>query len=224
MQLPAACATIRGREQGGVHMKRCVIVAGGAYAPIGAREEGDFLIACDSGLRWCQKEGIVPDLLLGDFDSYEGALPDGVPVLRFPVRKDDTDAMLAVRWAVENGFEEVLLLCALGGSLDHLLANLQTLHFASGAGLRAAARDERTELLVLRPGSYRFPARRGWKFSVLALTDRVAGLSVRGAKYEVTDAELTNAFPLGVGNDFDGDITLRFLSGTAAVLLCDRRE
>ena len=188
-------------------MKRCVIVAGGAYAPIGAREEGDFLIACDSGLRWCQKE-----------------VPDGVPVLRFPVRKDDTDAMLAVRWAVENGFEEVLLLCALGGSLDHLLANLQTLHFASGAGLRAAARDERTELRVLGPGSYRFPEQKGWKFSVLALTDRVAGLTIRGAKYEVTDAELTNAFPLGVGNDFDGDITLRFLSGTAAVLLCDRRE
>ena len=205
-------------------MKRCVIVAGGEYAPIGAREEGDFLIACDSGLRWCQKEGIVPDLLLGDFDSYTGQLPDGIPVLRFPVRKDDTDAMLAVRHAVEEGFEEVLLLCALGGSLDHLLANLQTLHFASDAGLRAAARDERTELRVLGPGSYRFPKRKGWKFSVLALTDRVAGLTIRGAKYEVTDAELTNAFPLGVGNDFAGDITLEFRTGTAAVLLCDRGD
>ena len=205
-------------------MKRCVIVAGGAYTPIGAREENDFLISCDSGLRWCEREGIVPDLLLGDFDSYAGELPDGIPVLRFPVRKDDTDAMLAVRWAAENGFEEVLLLCAFGGSLDHLLANLQTLHFASDAGLRASARDERTELHVLRPGSYRFPERRGRKFSVLALTDRVTGLSVRGAKYEVTDAELSNAFPLGVGNDFDGDITLKFETGTAAVLLCDRGE
>ena len=132
--------------------------------------------------------------------------------------------MLAVRHAVEEGFEEVLLLCALGGSLDHLLANLQTLHFASGAGLRAAARDERTELRVLGPGSYRFPKRKGWKFSVLALTDRVAGLTIRGAKYEVTDAELSNAFPLGVGNDFAGDITLTFDAGTAAVLLCDRRD
>ena len=205
-------------------MKRCIIVAGGAYAPIGARGEDDFLIACDSGLRWCRREGIVPDLLLGDFDSYTGELPDGVPALRYPVRKDDTDAMLAVRWAIENGFGEVLLLCALGGSLDHLLANLQTLHFASDAGLRAAVRDERTELQVLRPGSYRFPERPGWKFSVLALTDRVTGLSIRGAKYEVTDAELSNAFPLGVGNDFAGDITLTFRSGTAAVLLCDRGE
>ena len=123
-------------------MRRCVIVAGGAYTPIGPRGENDYLIACDSGLRWCQREGIVPDLLLGDFDSYAGELPDGVPVLRFPVRKDDTDTMLAVRWAAENGFEEILLLCAFGGSLDHLLANLQTLHFACKAGLRASARDD----------------------------------------------------------------------------------
>ena len=119
-------------------MKRCVIVAGGAYAPIGAREEGDFLIACDSGLRWCQKEGIVPDLLLGDFDSYTGQLPDGIPVLRFPVRKDDTDAMLAVRHAVEEGFEEVLLLCALGGSLDHLPPPPATSGPSFGSSARAA--------------------------------------------------------------------------------------
>ena len=203
-------------------MKRCVIVAGGACAPIGPREEGDFVVACDSGLRWCQREGLVPDLMLGDFDSYRGELPETIPVLRFPKRKDDTDTMLAVRWAIENGFEEVLLLCALGGSLDHLLANIQTLHFASEAGLRAGARDERTELCVLRPGSYRFPERAGWKFSVLALTDRVTGLTIRGAVYELADGELSNAFPLGVGNDFAGDIALQFHTGTVLVLQCDR--
>ncbi len=205
-------------------MKRCIIVAGGEYAPIGPRGKDDCLIACDSGLRWCQREGIVPDLLLGDFDSYTGSLPEDIPVLRFPTRKDDTDAMLCVRWAIENGCGEVLLLCALGGSLDHLLANVQTLHFASDAGLDAAARDERTELHVLRPGSYRFLRREGWKFYVLDLTDRVTGLSIKGGKYEVTDAELSNAFPLGVGNDFVEDITLCFRTGTAAVLLCRRED
>lgn len=205
-------------------MKRCVIVAGGDYAPIGRKEPGDVLVACDSGLRWCLREGLVPDLLLGDFDSWQGPLPEGIPVLRFPVKKDDTDAMLAVRWAIGQGCEEVLLLCALGGSLDHLLANLQTLHFAAEAGLRASLHDERTELSVLRPGTHRFPERAGWKFSVLALTDRVEGVCIRGAKYEVTDVTLTNAFPLGVGNDFDGDLTLSFRTGIAAALLCDRGE
>ena len=60
--------------------------------------------------------------------------------------------------------------------------------------------------------------------SVFALTDRVEGVMIRGSKYDVEDAELTNAFPLGVGNDFKTDISLDFCSGIAAVLLCDRGE
>ena len=205
-------------------MKRCVIVAGGERAPIGPLSEGDFLLACDSGLVYALDEGLRPDLILGDFDSYTGALPPGIPVLRYPVIKDDTDTMLAVRWATGEGFEEVRLCCALGGSLDHLLANVQTLHFAAEAGLEAAADDARTELRVLRPGSYRIPKREGWKLSILALTDRVEGLCIRGAKYNVEDTALTNAFPLGVGNDFAEDVSLSFRTGMAALLLCRRGE
>ncbi len=205
-------------------MKRCVIVAGGERAPIGPRAEGDFVLACDRGLAYALDEGIRPDLILGDFDSYAGALPAGIPVLRYPVEKDDTDTMLAVRWAAENGFDAVRLCCAFGGNPDHLLANLQTLHFALRAGLSASADDARTELRVLAPGTYRFPRRAGWKFSVFALTDRVEGLTIRGGKYEAEDVTLTNAFPLGVGNDFVSDIELGFRSGVAAVLLRDRRD
>ncbi len=205
-------------------MRRCVIVCGGDYAPIRPLREGDFVIACDSGYRWCLREGIRPDLLLGDFDSLTGELPEEIPLRRYPVRKDDTDAMLAVRYAVEQGFEGLLLCWAQGGSLDHLLANLQTLHFAAEAGLSAGLRDERNEVRVLRPGSYRFAEQKGWKFSILALTNKVEGLTIRGAKYEATEVTLSNAFPLGVGNDFAGDIELSFRAGIAAVLLCDRGE
>ena len=58
----------------------------------------------------------------------------------------------------------------------------------------------------------------------LALTDRVEGVTIRGSKYDVEGVEVTNAFPLGVGNDFKTDISLAFRSGVAAVLLCDRGE
>ena len=203
-------------------MKRCLIIAGGDYAPVCRPEEGDFLIACDRGFVHAQRAGIVPDLLIGDFDSYGGPLPEGVPVLRLPAEKDDTDTMYAVRWASEHGFEEVRLCCALGGSLDHLLANLQTLHFAVNRGMRASAGDEKTELRVLGPGSLRLPERAGWTLSVLALTDRVEGLTIRGAKYELADAVLTNAFPLGVSNAFRGDAEISLRQGVAAVLLCRR--
>ena len=89
-------------------MRRCLIIAGGDYAPIGPVGAGDFVLACDRGYAYCQREGIVPDLILGDLDSYRDALPGEIPVLRYPAEKDDTDRMLAVRWAHEQGFDAVI--------------------------------------------------------------------------------------------------------------------
>lgn len=201
-------------------MKRCLIVAGGDYAPIGPVGEGDFVLACDRGYAHCRREGIVPDLILGDFDSYTGALPAGVPVLRYPVEKDDTDTMLAVRWAGENGFDAVALRCAFGGRLDHLLSNVQTLHYAVTLGMEAEAEDGSTLLRVLRPGDYRIPCREGWSLSLLALTEKVEGLTLRGTKYGAEGITLRNPTTLGQSNAFRGDAGIRFESGVLALVCC----
>lgn len=200
-------------------MRRCLIIAGGDYAPIGPVGE-DFVLACDRGLAYAQREGIVPDLILGDFDSYRGALPEGIPVLRYPVEKDDTDAMLAVRWAADSGFDAIRLACCFGGRLDHLLSNIQTLHLAAKLGMEAEARDESNELRVLRPGTYRLPCRAGWSLSLLALTEKVGGLSIRGTKYDVEDVTLQNPTTLGQSNAFVSDAEIGFSSGVLAVVCC----
>ena len=83
-------------------MKRCFIFAAGTF--YGLRERpapGDLVIAADAGYRVCQQAGIVPDLLLGDFDSMDQ--PDFPNIRRSPVEKDDTDTMLAVKTALEEG-------------------------------------------------------------------------------------------------------------------------
>ncbi len=200
-------------------MRRCLIIAGGDYAPIGPVGE-DFVLACDRGLAYTQREGIVPDLILGDFDSYRGTLPEGIPVLRYPVEKDDTDAMLAVRWAADNGFDAIRLACCFGGRLDHLLSNIQTMYLAAKLGMEAEARDERSELRVLRPGTYRLPYSAGWSLSLLALTEKVWGLSIRGTKYEVRNVTLQNPTTLGQSNAFVSDAEISFSSGVLAVICC----
>ena len=200
-------------------MKRCLIIAGGDYAPIDPAK-GDFVLACDKGYAWCKREGIMPDLVLGDFDSYSGALPEGVPILRYPVEKDDTDTMLAVRWASEQGFEAVRLCCCFGGRLDHLLSNVETLHYAVKLGMEAEAMDENTYLRVLRPGKYTLPCRAGRSLSLIALTESVTGLSIHGAKYEVENTVLRKPTTLGQSNAFVTDVDLSFDSGVLALLCC----
>ena len=109
-------------------MEKCVIFCAaefdGLLRPL---EEQDFVIAADGGLAHTQALGIIPDAVLGDFDSL-GYTPEGAHV--FPVEKDDTDAMLAVRLGLEKGFREFWFYGAMDGPrLDHTVANFQALAF-----------------------------------------------------------------------------------------------
>ena len=192
-------------------MSSCLIISGGDFSPFTV-PEGAFIIACDRGYAYALRCGVRPDLVVGDFDSYRGELDPGIPVQKLPVEKDDTDTVSALRYALEQGYREITLVCALGGRLDHLLANLQAAVFAAkrGAALRIVGAD--TEILTLRPGSLRLPRKEGWSLSVFAAEDRCRGVSITGAKYELHDAELTNDFPLGVSNEWaapEAEISLR---------------
>ena len=199
--------------------KRCVIISGGDFFPIAPPGGDDFVIACDRGYSYARRCGIVPDLVVSDFDSYSGEIEAGVPVHSLPVEKDDTDTMFAIRYAVEQGFESVHLLCALGGRLDHSLANLQSLVFAQAHGLRASMEDADNCICTLRDGKMRFPRREGWSFSVFAAEGRCSGVSIRGAKYPLERGELLGSFPLGVSNAWAADeIELSVESGILLIV------
>ncbi|MBR1456052.1 MAG: thiamine diphosphokinase [Oscillospiraceae bacterium] len=199
---------------------RCVIISGGEFCPIEGLLPDDFIIACDRGYTYARRCGIVPDLVVSDFDSYEGPIDPGVPVDRFRSEKDDTDTMIAIRHAVEAGYDEVLLYCALGGRLDHLLANLQSLVFAQNHGVRAGIVSPDTWICTLRDGTLRLPRREGWSLSLFAAQDHCEGVSITGAKYPLQDAVLTSGFPLGVSNEWADDAaTVSVRSGILLIVL-----
>lgn len=188
--------------------KRCMIISGGDFSPIPRPDPDTFVIACDRGYAYAERCGIRPDLLVSDFDSYAGSIDPGVPIHRFRAEKDDTDTMIAIRTAIERGFTRAELYCALGGRLDHTLANLQSLVFAEKHGLSMRIHGADTEIFSLRNGSLRLPRREGWSLSVFAMEDRCRGVSIRGAKYELERAELSSAFPLGVSNEWAAEEAL----------------
>ena len=185
--------------------KRCFLVSGGDFSPVPRPLPDDFVIACDKGYTYCEKLGRSPDLLISDFDSYSGPVNTAVPLAEYPSEKDDTDTMLAIRYAVEHGFQEVLLSCALGGRLDHLYANLQSLVFARRHGLAASLRSADTEVYALQKESMAFPRREGWSLSVFAADGPCRGVSITGAKDPLACAEVPSSLPLGVSNKWASD-------------------
>lgn len=206
-------------------MKPCLIISGGAYDTIPESHQNSFVIACDKGAAHAARQGIRPDLVIGDFDSYAGALPPNAEVVRCPVEKDDTDTMAALKVALARGHTEIHICCAFGGLLDHLYANFQTAVYAAHHGARCVISDRSNFVTAVKDGSIELPRREGWSLSLFAVSDRCRGVTVTGAKYPLADAELTNTFPLGVSNDWAADsaaVTVR--DGTLLVILSDRRN
>lgn len=201
-------------------MKRCFIFAAGTF--YGLREvpaPGDLVIAADAGYLACRAAGVTPDLLLGDFDSMEQPA-DFDNVRRVPVEKDDTDTMLAIKTALEEGCGEVHLYGGTGGKrLDHTLANLQSLLYLRRRGARGYLYDndflwtviENEELTISRTVEWGL-------FSAFCLGDRAEGVDETGFQYPLENAELTAEFPLGVSNHIvEPSATIRVRQGVLAV-------
>jgi thiamine pyrophosphokinase len=198
-------------------MGHCVIFCAGGFDAL-ARPLGqdDYIIAADGGLRHTQALGIKPDAVLGDFDSL-GFVPEGAQV--FPVEKDDTDAMLAVRLGLEKGFDRFVIYGGLDGPrLDHTIANLQTLCFLAQNGAQGHLVGSSHIVTALRAGQLRFSKTHRGIVSLFCLGE-AACVSIRGLQYELERGELNSHFPLGVSNHFVGqEATVTVHSGTVVAL------
>ena len=200
--------------------KRCFIFAAGTF--FGLRETpgpGDAVIAADAGYRTCRQAGLVPDLLLGDFDSMEEPA-DFARIQRVPVEKDDTDTMLAIKTALAWGCGEVHLYGGTGGKrLDHTLANLQSLLYLRRRGARGYLYDDDFLWTVIENESLTIPRTVEWGlFSAFCLGDRAEGIDEVGFQYPLQDAVLTPEFPLGVSNHIvEPEATITVRRGTLAV-------
>lgn len=202
-------------------MSSCLIISGGEFSPFDPPAPGEFVIACDRGYTYARRCGIEPDLLVSDFDSYSGAVDGGVTVRKLPTEKDDTDTMSALRYALDQGYRDLRLVCALGGRLDHLLANLQAAVFAAVRGATVRIESADTHILTLHEDSLRLPRREGWSLSVFAADGLCRGVSIEGAKYPLHEQELAPSFPLGISNEWAADEALISVrEGTLLVLMC----
>ncbi len=180
--------------------------------------DGAFVIAADAGLRTLRAAGISPDLIVGDFDSL-GEKPEGENIVYHQPEKDDTDTMLAVREGLARGYDRFLIYGALGGRLDHTLANLQTLGFLCAHGARGYLVGEGSAVTAFRSGGLAFRDTLRGTVSVFALGADAEGVFERGLKYALDDYTMSAAFPIGVSNEFTGapsEITVR--DGTLLVL------
>ena len=199
-------------------MKTCIIVNAGEFTGlIEPITSADLLIAADGGFSHLQQLGLQPDGVLGDFDSL-GYVPENARI--FPVEKDDTDSMLAVRQGLKEGYRRFLLYGSLDGPrLDHTVANFQTLQFLADHGAKGYLIGARQIATVVKDGALEFGAGAKGIFSVFCMGAPAQGVSIRGAKYSLDNGALHSGLPLGVSNHFTGKpVTVCVSKGSLLVI------
>ena len=187
-------------------MKRCIVI-GSMPVDFDLKaiiQPDDFIYCADGGYVHADKQGITPNVIVGDFDSSAQPSDTSAKVVKLPCEKDDTDTYYIARQVVAEGYTNAIFCGVTGGRLDHTIANIQMLKYLEANGVDATIIDKDTTIKVITNRSTVLEDKENCYFSVFSMDEKCTGVSETGGKYQLYDVELTNSFPIGVSNEFAG--------------------
>ena len=212
-----------------------------------AGRENIRLIAADRGLEFFLDYLILPDVVIGDFDSLsedgknvremqnedipyggmlewklqkgEGKVVEGV---RLRPEKDDSDTQSAMNYAIQNGAKEIVILGVTGNRVDHLMANFGLLILAQKQGAEVALADRYNYMKLISSGTILKKSEQFGKYvSFFPLGGDVTGLTLEGFKYPLDKYHLTTADSgLTVSNEISEEYAkVTYESGTLLMIM-----
>lgn len=208
-------------------MKRCFIYAAGVcttddislYGRI-KHNDDDLVICADGGYDTITAAGEIPDAVIGDMDSVRRQIPKEIKRVYYPKSKDKTDLHLCVDYALENGCGEIILLGAMGGRIDHTLANMILLRYIEESGADGMILTANTSVFVtsdkikIPKGNFRY-------VSLIPMTEKAEGVTTKGLRYSLTNYTLNQIDNLGVSNVFTGDIAEISVTKGTLFIICE---
>lgn len=186
---------------------RCVIVGGGDCSTdmlLSNITQDDFVVCADSGFDIVSKSKIIPNLIIGDFDSIK-TIPNNEEKIVLPVEKDMTDCEAAYNEGVKRGFDKFLLLGGTGGRFEHTFANISVMARASKEGKEVVIMDDKHIFRSITNSSLYVPFLPNKQISVFAFGEKAYGVTETGFHYPLENYTLDPFVPLGISNDITGD-------------------
>jgi thiamine pyrophosphokinase len=191
-----------------------VVVANGEFTPamrlLQIVDAADLVIAADGGANALAQYGRYPQVLIGDLDSVT---PENLAriatgdcrVLRHPTDKDETDTELALLEAVRLGARQITLLGALGGRIDHALANILLLTLPALADSIVQIYDGHSYLWLVREHC-EVLGHPGDLVSLIALNGDALDVTTEGLQYPLLNETLRFGPARGISNVLLGDV------------------
>jgi len=170
--------------------------------------DSPVLICADGAIRFLHILDLVPDVIIGDMDSADDKMlryfeAKGSILIRHPKDKDETDTQLALEHALALKPRAIRIFGALGGRIDHALANISLLVLGARRGVETKIIDERCEVVVVARRHVIHGAP-GQTVSCLPVSTTVSGITLEGFQYPLTDGTMEIGIPYGISNRLIG--------------------
>lgn len=185
----------------------------------------DYVIAVDGAIQWLEPCSLIPDILVGDFDTAGEELMRmvsqkyQVPVEKHIPEKDETDTELAIRLAITQGATSIDILGATGRRIDHFLGVVSSLLQPLRKQIDCSIYDEYNKITLIATTTV-FEKKYAWGkyISFLPFTEKVIGITLEGFLYPLENATMVMGNTLGISNELaEPRATLRLQEG---ILIC----
>lgn len=190
--------------------------------------EKDVLVCADGGTRLALVLDVLPEVVIGDLDSIAGAdrariESAGIPLREYPHDKDETDLELAVQYALERKPAGILIVGALGGRLDHTVANIAMLSDSRLEGIDCRLDDGVEEVMLCR-GQARIDGRADDLVSLIPWGNPVTGVRTQGLRWPLVGETLYSHKTRGVSNEMLGEAAEVSIAGGLLLIIHTRRS
>ncbi|MGN0522989.1 MAG: thiamine diphosphokinase [Eubacterium sp.] len=165
-------------------IRKCIVVSGAPndccdYLKKNIRDN-DYIIAADSGYTRLITTGIIPNVIVGDFDSSNQPEID-CEIIKLPCEKAYCDTLECVMLAIERGFSDITILNAIGNRMDHTYANMLILNYCREKGAICRICDEHNRLSLITEKTEIYKDYNN--FSLFAYLEDCKGVTIKGAHY-----------------------------------------
>ena len=191
-------------------MIKTLIVSGGTVEDnilTNFKEKFDYIIASDRGLEALDKYNIIPNYIIGDFDSIDKKILDkyvnnkNIAIKELNPEKDYTDTHMALKLAIELKSTSITIVGAIGTRLDHTIANVHILKETLDNNIQCKIVDSRNEIQLINNRTI-LKLNDNYKYiSLIPFTTEVKGVTLKGFKYNLEEADLEIGHSIGVSNE-----------------------
>ena len=154
----------------------------------------DYIICSDGGANHAYSMNIVPDYIIGDYKSKK------VKFEKFPTKKDETDTELCIELSDKLKAKEIHLIGALGGRIDHTIANINLLYYIRKRGITPKIISEKEEIYIAMDEEITIYGEIGDIISILPIKNDAKGVTLNNLEYPLEDYDIEFSRPLGISN------------------------